>query len=81
MGHGPRANTCLWIRRWATMNARGYDGPGLALANLPFIIQQGYIEVDARGRVMWVYQGHFGGPFGLYDLPSLNHGSCSPIPR
>jgi hypothetical protein len=42
--HGPRANTCLGIGRWATVNARGYDAPGLALVNLPFIIQQGYIE-------------------------------------
>ncbi len=25
--NGPQSNTCLWIRRWATMNARGCDGP------------------------------------------------------
>jgi hypothetical protein len=56
---GPWANTCLWIRRWATVNAREYDGPSLALINLSFIIHQGYIESGLKGRVMWVFQGNF----------------------
>ena len=38
VNNGPPASTCMWIHRWVTMNARGYDGPGLAVANLPFII-------------------------------------------
>jgi len=39
-------NIYMRIRRWATMDARGYDGPGHALASLPFISIKKWIQGD-----------------------------------